>query len=426
MSYSLFSVFGVEIEYAVVRKDTLSVDASVDRLIEALAGNPDAHPVFGNVEADNELAAHVLELKCLKPAVDMAAQAGDFAAAIKLVNGALGRWNARLMPGGMHPFMDPAKESQLWAHEDRRVYEMYDRIFDCRGHGWFNIQSVHLNLPFANDGEFARLHNAVSLLLPVLPALAASSPVYDGRHGGWLDGRLFHYVGNQRRLPSIIGGIVPEPIGSEEEYREKILAPMYRDIAPFDPEGLMEEEWLNSRAAIARFDRGSIEIRCLDTQERPLADLALCHWVISVLRTMLDTGVDLLAAHRKVPAGLLKALFLDSARYGMAARIPEGFPRAVFGLPEKPGSPGSQGLETVGEFLRALTPRAYGSGSRPEAIKAADSVFAPALGIILSQGNLAERIMGAAPKPKLYPDVYRRLCDCLEADEPFTGLPFTC
>ena len=422
MSYSLFSVFGIEIEYAVVRKDGLAVDASVDRLIEALAGNPDAHPIFGNVEADNELAAHVLELKCLKPAVDLAAQAKDFAAAIQVINGALGRWNACLMPGGMHPFMDPSKESVLWAHEDRRIYESYDRIFGCRGHGWFNIQSVHLNLPFSGDGEFARLHNAVSLLLPLLPALAASSPVYDGKHNGWLDGRLFHYVGNQRRLPSIIGGIVPEPIGSEEEYREKILAPMFRDIAPLDPEGLMEEEWLNSRAAIARFDRGSIEIRCMDTQERPLADLALCHWVISTLRLMLDTGVDLLAAHRKVPEGLLKSLFLDSARHGLAARIPEGFPSAAFGFPERPKS------ETVGDFLRALTPQALRNADRPPGVRAADPVFAPALDLILSRGNLAERILRAAsapaapaPEPARYAQIYARLCECLETGEPFLG-----
>ncbi|HAL85576.1 MAG TPA: hypothetical protein DCM31_01010, partial [Deferribacteraceae bacterium] len=36
---------------------------------------------------------------------------------------------------------------------------------------------------------------------------------------------------------------------------------MYRDIAPYDPECILQEEWLNSRGAIARFDRKAIEIR---------------------------------------------------------------------------------------------------------------------------------------------------------------------
>src|SRR5690606_22625765 len=139
--YSLFEVYGVEIEYAVVRRDTMAVDPSADRLLSALGGDPDAHPSSGNVEADNELAAHVLEIKCKAPTRDLALQAGDFAAFVKLANRTLSQWNCRLMPGGMHPFMDPARESRIWPHEDKGIYEAYDRIFGVRGHGWFNIQS---------------------------------------------------------------------------------------------------------------------------------------------------------------------------------------------------------------------------------------------------------------------------------------------
>src|SRR6185295_13392375 len=117
--------------------------------------------------------------------------------------------------------------------------------------------------------------------------LAASSPIYEGRHHGWLDGRLFHYVANQRRLPTIIGGVIPEPVGSEAEYREKIHAPMFKEIAPHDPEGMLQEEWLNSRAAIARFERSAIEIRCMDTQENPRADLALCFFTVAALKRAL-------------------------------------------------------------------------------------------------------------------------------------------
>nr|MDQ3002451.1 glutamate-cysteine ligase family protein [Fibrobacterota bacterium] len=175
-SFSLFEVFGVEIEYAVVRRDTLAVNPSVDRLLAALGGSPDSHPAVGNVEADNELAAHVLELKCKEPARDLVTQARDFAAYVKLANQALAQWGCRLMPGGMHPFMDPSRESKIWPHEDSSIYQSYDRVFGVRGHGWFNIQSTHLNLPFSGDAEFSRLHNAISLLLPMLPAIGASSP----------------------------------------------------------------------------------------------------------------------------------------------------------------------------------------------------------------------------------------------------------
>ena len=43
----------------------------------------------------------------------------------------------------------PQREIELWPHDDREIYARFDRIFDCRGHGWANLQSVHLNLPFA-------------------------------------------------------------------------------------------------------------------------------------------------------------------------------------------------------------------------------------------------------------------------------------
>jgi glutamate---cysteine ligase / carboxylate-amine ligase len=403
--HHLFEVFGIELEYALVRKDSLAVVPLVDRLLEALGGDPDSHPARGNVEADNELAAHVFEIKCKEPARDLVAQARDFEAYVRWANQALSPLGARLLPGGMHPFMDPAMESRLWPHEDSEIYAAYDRVFDCRGHGWFNIQSVHLNLPFAGDGEFARLHNAISLLLPVLPALAASSPVWEGRHHGWLDGRLFHYQGNQKRLPAIIGPLIPEPVGSEEEYRERILAPMYAQIAPQDPEGNLQEEWLNSRAAIARFERSAIEIRCMDTQEQPRADLAMCHLAVESLKRALGTGIDLQARHRKVPEGLLRSLFLETARVGRAAPMPADYPFEAFGLKPQP---------TAGAFLQALA-----DATRPSWSGAEAAAFGAPLDLILREGNLAERILRSSPEPTGYPRAFARLADCLDQARPF-------
>ncbi|MBK9976184.1 MAG: hypothetical protein IPP14_15545 [Planctomycetes bacterium] len=72
----------------------------------------------------------------------------------------------------MHPFFDPMTETKLWPLSNNVVYETHNRIFDCRGHGWSNLQSTHLNLPFANDTEFARLHAAIRMILLILPALS--------------------------------------------------------------------------------------------------------------------------------------------------------------------------------------------------------------------------------------------------------------
>ena len=63
-----------------------------------------------------------------------------------------------------------------------------------------------MNLPFADDEEFGRLHAAIRIVLPILPALSASSPIADGRPTGMLDTRLDVYrtiVGASPRSPGM-------------------------------------------------------------------------------------------------------------------------------------------------------------------------------------------------------------------------------
>src|SRR2546421_126116 len=120
---------------------------------------------------------------------------------------------------GLHPWMDPARDMRLGPHEGSEIYETFNRIFGCRGHGWANLQSVHVNLPFADDEEFGRLHAAIRLILPIVPALAASSPFVEGRATGMLDNRLAVHGSNSSRVPSIAGRVVPEPVFSIQRYR---------------------------------------------------------------------------------------------------------------------------------------------------------------------------------------------------------------
>ena len=135
----------------------------------------------GALRWSNELVLHVLELKTNGPASVLGGLADEFTRQVRQINQLLEGFGGMLMPGAMHPWMDPDLETRLWPHGDRSIYAAYDRIFGCRGHGWSNLQSTHLNLPFQGDEEFGRLHAAIRLLLPLLPALAASSPVIGGR-----------------------------------------------------------------------------------------------------------------------------------------------------------------------------------------------------------------------------------------------------
>jgi len=264
-----------------------------------------------------------------------------------------------------------------------------------------------MNLPFSGDGEFGRLHAAVRLLLPVLPALAASSPFVEGRCTGILDNRLETYRHNQRRIPSITGRVVPEPVFTRRAYRERILAPVYRDLAPHDPGGILRHEWVNSRGAIARFDRSTIEIRLPDMQECPAADLAVVSLAVSALRALVDEVHEPYEAQRKWEVEPLERILLSTIREGEEARIGDRRYLETFGF--------SGGRATAGELWRHLA-RSAAEGIPPE------GEIRSAAETILSRGPLARRILralGESPSTRKIREVYGALCECLEKGRVF-------
>jgi hypothetical protein len=237
------------------------------------------------------------------------------------------------MPTAMHPWMDPLTETRLWPHDNQAIYDTYDRIFDSKRHGWANLQSMHVNLPFADDAQFARLHAAIRLVLPILPALAASSPIAEQRHTGCADYRMQVYWNNSDAVPTIAGQVIPETVSTRAEYEELILAPMYRDIAPFDPQRILRHEWLNSRGAIARFDRNAIEIRVVDTQECPQADLAIAAAASSVVRRLYRNGETGLAAQQAIATQALAAILRSCIADAEQAMIDNTEYLALLGFP---------------------------------------------------------------------------------------------
>jgi gamma-glutamyl:cysteine ligase YbdK (ATP-grasp superfamily) len=284
--FGLFDAYGVEIELMLVDVTCFDVKPICDELIASVAGHPASEIERGEVAWSNEVALHVLEIKTSQPAPSLGGLAARFREGVRDAARALAPLGARLMPGGMHPWMDPHQETRLWPHEYTDVYRAFDRIFGCSGHGWANLQSTHLNLPFDGDREFASLHAAIRIVLPLVPALAASSPFQDGGLGPGLDSRLVAYRSNAARIPSVAGRVIPEAVFSRAEYEHEILGRIYSDLAPHDPEGVLRHEWVNARGAIARFERGTIEIRLIDSQECPTGDLAVVAAIVSLVRAL--------------------------------------------------------------------------------------------------------------------------------------------
>ena len=400
----LMQGLGLELEYMIVDRETLDVRPITDEVLKTVTGEyaSDAEPdgVGGVIGWSNELALHVIELKTIEPVGSLKGLAEQFQDHVGRINAILELMGACLLPTAMHPWMDPDRELRLWPHESSAVYEAFNRIFSCRGHGWANLQSAHLNLPFGNDEEFGRLHAAIRAVLPLVPALAASSPVVDGQLTGLADTRLEVYRNNSRGVPLMAARVIPEPVFTRGAYEGELLAALYRQLAPLDPEAILRYEWANARGAIARFDRGSIEIRVVDVQECPAADVAIAGLLIGVVRALCEQRWVSLAELRGLEVEPLHEALLDCIRDGERARIRhEPLLRAL-------GTPESE-IES-GELWSRLARATVGVDE--------------ALSVIFGRGTLSTRVrraLGAAPDRGALRRVYAELADCLRYGRMF-------
>lgn len=400
-----FTGYGIELEYMIVAADGMDVLPVADVVLRDDEGTPVNEVDRGGLAWSNELVAHVIELKTNGPAKTLAGLHRLFHRDLLRIGEQLASRNAVLLPTAMHPLFDPERETVLWPHGQNEIYTAYDRIFSCRGHGWSNLQSMHINLPFFNDEEFTRLHAAIRAVIPIIPALSASSPFVEGRATGWLDSRLDVYRRNQARIPEIAGMIVPEPVAGIDDYHHRILDPVYRAIAPHDPDGILADDWLNSRGAIARFQRQTIEIRVIDLQECPAADLAVAQAVTGLVRALYDGRLGDLETFQQLPTDALAGLLFACARTGPDAAIDHRATARAFDL--EPGT-------SVGELWRRLLDRDLGIENDP--------AVSDALEMLLDHGPLAARLLatiGPEPAAADLRALYHDLGECLKENEPF-------
>ncbi|MCA9125811.1 MAG: hypothetical protein KDB22_01955 [Planctomycetales bacterium] len=397
----LFGGYGIEMEYMLVDAQTLDVRPVADELLRNLAGETTGDFEKGRITWSNELALHVIELKSTKPSKSLLRLPGRFETAIDDLTPVLTSLGLKLLPTAVHPWMNAQSETKLWPHECAEIYNAYDKIFDCHSHGWSNVQSVHLNLPFCGDEEFARLHAAVRILLPLLPSLAASSPVLEGRYTGMLDSRMHLYADHCAKLPELSGQLIPEPVFDEESYRQQIFQPIANAIELLNPDGALQVEFLNARGAIARFDRGSIELRVMDVQEYPAADVAICAGVTAVIRAMCEGRWTDLQSQQSMPTDRLKSLLDRTTEQAENTLIDDSQYLSHFGI----GQSSIIAKDLWSILLNELR--------RSDPML--DGLFAP-LEIILTTGTLASRICDAlGPKftHERLRDVYLDLADCL-------------
>lgn len=399
MSYRLFEVFGIELEYMLVTSSNLKIAPIVDKLMTLKNGSVTSDISNGKIEWSNELVAHVVELKTNGPTNQLEDLDLLFQKNIKEINKLLLSENAQLMPAASHPLMDPEKEMKLWEHHYSEIYSLYNKIFDCRGHGWSNVQSMHLNLPFYGDDEFEKLHAAIRVLLPIIPALSASSPIFEGKDTGYLDARMNVYKTNQKEIPEMTGKVIPEQVFNKLDYIKEIFDPINMAIKPYDTEKILDKHFLNSRGAIARFDRNAIEIRVIDVQECPKADLAIAVLIIETLKLLVSEELVSLDDQKKWHEDALFSIFNDVIEDAENTQLTDLKYLNLFDMDEEC---------TAGELWETIFQRVNHNISQKHK---------KSINFILEHGSLSTRILKGISRDFSVANingVYAKLCSCLE------------
>jgi gamma-glutamyl:cysteine ligase YbdK (ATP-grasp superfamily) len=389
-------VLGPEHEYSLVNKD-LQVMPISDKIIKSYCGKIINFIELPKFTFGKELQLHVMEIKANHPFKTPAEFEETMQSAVTTLSQIVQKQGALLLGTGMHPLLK-LQDTAVWPHYHKKIYKQYGKIFNLNQHGWLNIQSFHLNLPYQKEADAIQFHNQLTNLCAYLPAIAASSPIFEGEVGSDIDNRLKFYKINQKEVPSVTGEVIPEYVTSLSQYKHEVIERYSRDLKSARADKtLLNKEWVNSRGIIFRFDRQALELRVMDEQECIKSDVALACFVRASLRGLIASGSELL------PHNLLVKDFNAVIKDGLKAVVSSSHGKTAmhvckyfFDLAQKYANDDEK------EYLRLVAKR-------------------------IEEGNLSERVranvLRRAQKTDFHQaivDVYSTLINCLSDNEIYS------
>jgi gamma-glutamyl:cysteine ligase YbdK (ATP-grasp superfamily) len=394
-TYRPLEVFGPEHEFALVNRD-LQVLPISDKIIKSHCGKIVNFIEMPRFTFGKELQLHVMEIKANLPFSGPIEFEDTMQHAVSTLARIVEKQGAVLLGTGMHPLLIP-QNAEIWSHYHKKIYQAYGKIFNLNQHGWLNIQSFHLNLPYQKEIDAVKIHNQFANLSCYLPAITASSPIYEGKIGPSMDNRLEFYKANQQEVPSITGDVIPEYVSSIKQYKRDVIERYSKDLASAGADKILHSrEWVNSRGIIIRFDRCAIEVRVIDEQECIKMDVAYACFVRAALRGLISQDSKL------APHQVLVEDFNDIILNGRSAATSNSIGKNAKNVCQHYLKLAQEYADSEEKKYLPLVKRRIEEGSLSELIRKRVERRA-------EKTNLREAIL----------DIYSTLIKCLNNNEPF-------
>lgn len=340
-----------------------------------------------------------IHLSTRAPEKDLPAAGARLTAEVKQLNVLVEeRVSGMLLPSGGHPF---AQKGDAAPTAD----DIKDQLFGPANSDQLWTSGATVEIPFGDEQGFARLHTAVRMVLPLIPAISAASPFLEGKRAGALSARILALIEGTSSVPELTGPFIPEVALDQADYYRIVLEPIARVLVERDLAERIDYHSVNQRAAVPRFDRGTIAINLMDTQECPGIDAAVAEMIVAVINAMKGGRWVSNYLQRAWHESDLLAILKDVAASGSEAVITNRDFLLMFGMLRESA--------TAGELWRHLYQQLRDGLSESTRIRIAH---------ILDHGCLAQRILrrtGERPSREQLIDAYRELAACLKEDRPF-------
>ncbi len=313
--------------------------------------------------------------------------------------------DARLMPSGMHPWM-AAGRAEAWPHNSAPQDEALISIFGNERHGLNNQQGLRLSVPFGSDAEFARLFGALRFVMPLMPALSASSPFAEGKRGPALSCRVAARRDLMASDLDFAESLVPRPATCREQYRNEVVAPLKKALETRGLSQVLGAAEVCAHGIVADFDAELVHVELLDLQECLQADIAVCGVVGATAMLVQSEEFASLEALSMWPQARLGELLELTLVSGEEAVFRDVDYAKALGFPDRGSCRVADLLQHLLEERLATNPLAQDSTA--------------ALEKIVAEGPLARRLLRALPPrfsdEDLY-NLYKQVLACLAEDE---------